>query len=315
MSMNNFLVSFNVVFPIFLLMAVGYIIRHINIIDALSVKKMNAVIFKLFLPMMIFKNVYESSIEDVFNKKLIVFSVVGVLAVIAALYIIVPVFEKDNLKRGVLIQAIFRSNFVIFGVPVTEALCGTGVTGSASVLIAIVVPLFNFFAVVTLEVFGGGKPDFKKIVKGIISNPLIISSVLGLLALFSGIRFPDVIETSIADIAKITTPLALIMLGASINFGAVGSNKWRLIIGVCSKLIIIPSILLPLAVFAFGFSGSELAILLAVFATPPAVSSFTMAQQMNADSDLAGLLVMFGTVACLVTMFMWIFVIKQAGLI
>jgi len=313
--MNNFLVSFNVVFPIFLLMAVGYIIRHINIIDALSVKKMNAVIFKLFLPMMIFKNVYESSIEDVFNKKLIVFSVVGVLAVIAALYIIVPVFEKDNLKRGVLIQAIFRSNFVIFGVPVTEALCGTGVTGSASVLIAIVVPLFNFFAVVTLEVFGGGKPDFKKIVKGIISNPLIISSVLGLLALFSGIRFPDVIETSIADIAKITTPLALIMLGASINFGAVGSNKWRLIIGVCSKLIIIPSILLPLAVFAFGFSGSELAILLAVFATPPAVSSFTMAQQMNADSDLAGLLVMFGTVACLVTMFMWIFVIKQAGLI
>ncbi len=311
--MNNFMVSFNVVFPIFLLMAVGYFITHINLIDEPCTKKMNAVVFKLLLPMMIFKNVYESNISDVFNKKLIVFSVVGVLAVIAVLYALVPLFEKDNLKRGVIIQAMFRSNFVIFGVPVTEALCGSGVTGSASVLIAIVVPLFNFFAVVTLEVFGGGKPDFKKIFKGIITNPLIVSSALGLIVLFSGIRFPAVIETSIADIAKITTPLALIMLGASINFGAIGANMWRLAIGVCTKLIIIPAIFIPLAVFGFGFTGNDLAILLAVFATPPAVSSFTMAQQMNADSDLAGLLVMFGTVLCLITMFMWIFIVKQAG--
>lgn len=313
--MGNFMTSFNVVFPIFAMMAIGYFIKNIKFIDDNTVKKNNALIFKLFLPMMLFKNVYESDISSVFNPKLIMFSLISSLIIIAVLFVIVPVFEKDNRKRGVLIQGMFRSNFVIFGVPVTEALCGSEVTGSAAVLVAIIVPVFNFFAVIALAVFDTKKTDFKSVLFNIIKNPLIIASAFGLGALLLGIRLPHVIEESVSYLAKVTTPLALMMLGASINFKRIGDNLVSMTCALLVKLVIIPLIFVGAGIFVFGFRGAELAILLALFATPPAVSSFTMAQQMGSDDELAGLLVMFGTSFCLITMFVWIYIIKTLGLI
>lgn len=280
-----------------------------------TVRQMNSVIFKVFLPLMIFKNVYESSISDVFSVKLALFVIICIFVIIALLFIIIPLIEKDRKKRGVLIQAIFRSNFVIFGVPVSEALCSGEISGTTALLVAIVVPIFNFMAVVTLEVFKGSKPKLSTVLKGIITNPLIIASAFGLAILFSGIKFPMIIEKSISSISSVTTPLALIMLGASINIKFISKNVKELVLGVLAKLVLIPAIVLPIAIYVMGFRGSDLAILLAIFATPAAVSSFTMAQQMGADDELAGQLVMFGTVFCVITMFLWIFIIKSLGFI
>ena len=313
--MQNFLISFNVVFPIFVMMAVGFLIKKIKLVNEVTVKQMNNVVFRVFLPLMIFKNVYESEIAEVFNLKIIVFAAATTVTVILLLFLIVPVFEKDNPKRGVLIQAIFRSNFVIFGIPVSEALCGVGATGTASVLIAITVPIFNFAAVITLETFRGGKPDFKKIVKGIVTNPLIIASCLGLLVTGAGLKFPSIIETSMSNVASVTTPLALIMLGASINFKTVGANLSRIISGLFARLILLPAIALGLGAYVFGFRGVEFAILISLFASPSAVSSFTMAQQMGGDDELAGQLVMFGTVASILTVFMWVLISVNLGLV
>jgi predicted permease len=162
-------------------------------------------------------------------------------------------------------------------------------------------------------VFHTNKPNFWKILKGIVTNPLIIASVLGLLATFTGLRFPHVIETSLKNVATVTTPLALIMLGASINLGTVGRNFWHIFAGVGARLILVPAVFLSLAVFVFGFRDNDLAILLALFGSPTAVSSFTMAQQMGGDDELAGQLVMFGTTACVITMFFWIYLFVQMG--
>lgn len=313
--MENFMISFNAVFPIALMMALGFFLKSIRLLSDATVKQFNAVVFKVFLPVMIFKNVYDSVLTEVFNAKLIIFSAVSVVVCIAILYIIIPLIEKDNAKRGVLIQAIFRSNFVIFGVPVTEALCGQASMGIASILIAIVIPIFNFSAVITLEVFKGKKPNFVKIVKGIITNPLIIGSVLGIVVNVIGLKFPTIIEKSIGNVSSITTPMALIMLGASINIKSIGKNVWYILGGVLSRLVIVPAICLAFAIFMFGFRGSELAVLLTLFASPAAVSSFTMAQQMGGDDELAGQLVMFGTIASIITMFLWIFVLVQTGLV
>ena len=313
--MSNFLISFNVVFPIALMMALGFFIKKIKLLNETSVKQMNNVVFRVFLPIMIFKNVYDSEVSEVFEPKLVIFAVVAVVCSILLIFAIVPIFEKQNSRRGVLIQAIFRSNFVIFGIPVTAALCGETVTGAASVLIAIIIPLFNFAAVISLEVFNGNKPNFLKILKGIATNPLIIASVLALLVNFIGIELPNVIEKSISNVSTVTTPLALIILGASINFSSVGKNALRITLGAAAKLLILPAICLSIAAFGFGFRGAELSILLSLFASPPAVSSFTMAQQMGGDDELACQLVMFGTVASIFTMFIWIFIIMQLRLI
>ena len=281
--MENLILSFNIVLPIFLILSLGYILKKLKILDELTTKNMNSINFKVFLPLLLFYNVYKTDLSVVFNPKLLIFSIISVILVFLLLFIIIPLLEKDNRKRGVIIQGIFRSNFVIFGVPVCEALFGQNATGVASMLIAIVVPLFNFLAVICLEIYRGGNINFKKIIKGIITNPLIIASIIGLFFIYFKIKLPTPIEKTINDISKIATPLAFILLGSSFTFSAFSLYIKQLSITILGKLIIVPGIVLYIAAL-LGFRNIELTCLLSVFASPTAVSSYTMAEQMDGDS-------------------------------
>lgn len=310
--MDNLILSFTVIMPIFIMMVLGYVLKEVKIFDIETIKKINKSIFKVFLPALIFYNVYTSEIADVFNFRLIIYSIISIIIIAVLAFTVIVFCEKDNAKRGVLIQGIFRSNFAIFGVPLSVSLYGDSIMGTASVMIAIVIPLFNILAVIVLETFRSGTISFKNIIKGIITNPLIIASIFGLLALFLDVKFPDFIDNTIRDISKVSTPLALIALGGSIDFKKVKCNIKQLIIGITGKLIIAPAITL-IGGILLGFRGPELAILISVSASPVAVSSFTMAQQMGGDIDLAAQLQMFGTTICIFTVFLWIFLLKQLG--
>ena len=312
--MENLILSFNIVLPIFLILSLGYILKKLKILDELTTKNMNSVNFKVFLPLLLFYNVYKTDLSVVFNPKLLIFSIISVILVFLLLFIIIPLLEKDNRKRGVIIQGIFRSNFVIFGVPVCEALFGQNATGVASMLIAIVVPLFNFLAVICLEIYRGGNINFKKIIKGIITNPLIIASIIGLFFIYFKIKLPTPIEKTINDISKIATPLAFILLGSSFTFSAFSVYIKQLSITLLGKLIIVPGIVLYIAAL-LGFRNIELTCLLSVFASPTAVSSYTMAEQMDGDSILAGQIVVLTSIISIITVFLWIFILKQFHLI
>lgn len=312
--MENLILSLNVVLPLFITMSLGYFLKYLNMFDNNTLDTMNNITFKSFLPMLLFYNIYKTNLQGVFNLKLMIFSATCVIALYLILYLIVPLIEKDNKKRGALLQGLFRSNFVIFGLPITESLFGSEKVGVAALLIAVIVPLFNILSVLALETFRGGKPDFRKISIGIIKNPLIIASCLGVLTLLLKIKIPTAIEKTISDVSKIATPLSLILLGASFKFDNIKKYIKQTTIAVVGKTILIPCIILPICIM-FGYRGVELSTLMIIFAAPTAISSFTMAQQMDSDSDLAGQIVVFTSAFCVVTVFMWIFVLKQSHLI
>ena len=312
--MNNLIFSINVILPLVIEMALGQILRMTDVIDGNTSKKMNSAIFKLFLPVLIFYNVYTSEIADVFNAKLILYAVLSIFILVGILAAAVPLFEKDKKKIGVIIQGIFRSNFVIFGVPLSIALSGNSISGTVSVLVACVIPTFNLLAVIVLESFKGDKPDFKKILLGIASNPLIISSILGFVFLFAKIKIYAPVESTLKGIAASATPLALIILGASIDIKKIRGNTKQIAAAVTGRLIVVPAIFLSLAAI-LGFRNGYLAILIALYASPGAVSSYPMASQMGADGELAAQIVMMQTCLCSVTVFLFIFILKHLGLI
>lgn len=312
--MENLILSLNVVLPLFITMSLGYFLKSLNMFDNNTLDTMNNITFKSFLPMLLFYNIYKTDLQGVFNLKLMIFSATCVIALYLILYLIVPLIEKDNKKRGALLQGLFRSNFVIFGLPITESLFGGEKVGVAALLIAVIVPLFNILSVIALETFRGGKPDFRKISIGIIKNPLIIASCLGILTLLLKIKIPTAIEKTISDVSKIATPLSLILLGASFKFDNIKKYLKQTTIAVVGKTILTPCIILPICIM-FGYRGVELSTLMIIFAAPTAISSFTMAQQMDSDSDLAGQIVVFTSAFCVVTVFMWIFILKQSHLI
>ena len=110
------------------------------------------------------------------------------------LCLIVPKVVKQENQQGVVIQGIFRSNYVIFGVAVVQNMYGVKSTTTAAILSAILVPMYNFLAVVALSILRRkrGRQTGRRLFLIIVKNPLIISSVLGIIFSLLGIRLPTV---------------------------------------------------------------------------------------------------------------------------
>lgn len=304
-KMDKLILSFTVVAPLVIMMLCGAALKKVNILNDNAIKSINKMLFRFLLPILIFYNVYMSDLSDLVHIKTAITGA-GVLAVcfITAI-ILVPLFEKDNRKRGVIIQGICRSNFVIFGIPLSVSICGESVLGRVAIAVAIVIPVINFFSVIALEIFRSSKPNIIKILKGIVTNPLIISSVLGLLTMVNPIRFPGFIETTMRDLSGITTPLALVMLGASVNLKAVKENKIQLALTLMGKLILVPAFGILVAKL-MHFDKTNLSVFISMFASPTAISSYIMAEQMDGDGELAAQIVAYGTVICIFTVFLWV---------
>ena len=159
--MENLIVAFNAVLPVMLCIMLGYFLARINMIKEELRKGLNSLCFKVFLPMYLFNSVYETDVSTAFNPGLMIFCCLGMIAWFAALMVVIPRMEQENPRRGVLIQAMFRSNFALFGLPMAETLCGAENMGPTNLLIGVCVPLVNILAVICLETFRGGKPSLK----------------------------------------------------------------------------------------------------------------------------------------------------------
>ena len=312
--MENFLLSANAVVPMFLLMAAGYAAREAGILDRGDVFRFNRVAFRVFLPCLLFMNIYESDLHAAANPRLILFAVAGVLLVFFAAFVGAKHLEPVENRRGVVAQGIFRSNFVIMGLPVAEALTGGENLGSVTLLIAVVVPLFNFLAVFVLEYFRGGKLKPREVLLEILKNPLVVSSLLGILFQLLPFRLPGLVESAISSLGRIATPLQLFLLGAFFRFDGMRERLLPTMVVTGVKLFVTPGLLLSAAAL-LGFRGVEFIALIGVFATPTAVNSFTMVQQMHCgDEELAGNIVVATSAVSMFSLFLWILLFRNLGL-
>ena len=310
--MESLLVCFRAVVPIFLMMALGYLAQRLGAIRREDVPRMNKIAFRFFLSITLFYSIYKSDISRAVQPKLLLFSVAAVLVEFALAAGFVLLTEKEPEKRGVKIQGLFRSNFVLIGLPLTEALAEGKDIGPVALLIAVVVPLFNAMAVVTLEAFRGNRPPVGKILGNILINPLIIASALGLLFLLTPLRLGTVLESTMRQISGVANPFMLFLLGAFFRFDGL-RRYWRDLLEVSiGRLVIIPGVFLT-AAWLLGFRGVAFAGLIPMLGSATAVSSFTMVQQLGGDDELAGDIVVITSALCVVTLFFWSFLFKTLG--
>ena len=293
----------------------GYFLTRIKLWDEHFVKIANNVCFKCLLPVLLFYNVATADIFEVFNLKLLIYSCLCAIILCGLLFLIVPIFVKDPKKRGVMIQGTFRSNFLLFGVPLSLSIGGEKGAVLAAVIASFYVPMINLLSVVSLYVFSEAEDkSIKKALLGIVKNPLIIGGISGLI--FSVIRnligfeLPTMIDTTLFNIKSAATPIAFLILGGDLKFGNMLKNIKYSIGSVLGKIVIIPAVMLVISAL-LGFNELEMAILIAVFATPNAVSSYAMARNYEADYDLAGEIITLGTLLSIVTMFIFITVARS----
>lgn len=214
--METLIFSANAVLPIILLVLLGWVLKKIGLFTKEFLRVGNKLTFKVLLPVLLFYNVYQIESFSEVNWPFVIYGVAAIFTIFVIATVICMFFTKDNARRGVLIQAMFRSNFALIGIPLATLLYGEDGAATASVLAAFCVPLFNILAVATLSVFhkddvndvaqivdttaqnpaeetnlsatSPTKTVFKvkKVLLGIATNPLIWGVVAGLIAL--GIR-------------------------------------------------------------------------------------------------------------------------------
>jgi len=336
---ENFGYAANAILPLVLVIAFGYMLRRCGFIGDTFIKNGYSLVFRVALPVYLFCSVYDVEQLSDIEWRLVLFAMLVVVLLFFIGLLLVLFFVPEQKQKGVVVQCAFRSNFAVVGLPLAEALGGAAGKTAVSVLMAVTIPVFNTLAVVALSVWSEGEGEkihLGKILKKVVTNPLILSVAAGVLVLavrhfipvndagqhvFTLERNLPFIFEAVRIIAKLSTPLALLVLGGQFSFGAVKGMARPIAVGTFARIVLAPTVGILLVVLCsrglnwFDVTAGGYAALVALFGSPVAVSSAIMAGEMGNDDILAGQLVVWTSVGSIFTVFAAVVILRSFGLL
>lgn len=316
--MSDFLFSLNVTLPIFLVMVLGYVLRRINLLNDNFVTVVNKFNFKVTLPAMLFYDMARVDIKAEFDVKFVLFCAIASSISFWGIWGLAKLFVKDDSIRGAFVQGSFRSSAAVMGLAFINNIYGASAMGPMMIIGA--VPLYNIYAVIvlTFEAEGSEKRDWKKIrdaALNILKNPIILSIALGVVFALLGIKLPTFADKTVASVATLATPLALVGLGAGFEGKKAIKKLAPTIWASMIKMVILPLVFLPIAAYVMDFSGEKMIAILIMLAAPTTPSCYIMAKNMKNDGVLTASIVVLTTMVAAFTMTGWIFLLKKLCLI
>ena len=318
--MENLAYSLNVVTPIFLLVIIGYILRRINWMSDRLADEGARLVFNLALPCSVFRSIMNSDISQTFNAKLVFTTVGAIVGIFAVLCLVVPKLMKSPSDAATIIQAIFRSNFLILGVPMARKMFGEAGMGPTTLLLAFAIPAFNVLAIVAFTLIANNDPSVgvgKRALNafvGVLKNPLFVGAVLGIIFSLMHLKLPVFLDEAVGDIGAMATPLALLTMGAKFDISKFKASISVTLIAAFCRIIVCPFVVVGIGIL-LGFRGYELVALYVLFSAPTAVSSYVMAKNMGGNGNLASQVVLVTTFFAMFTITFGIFLLKTFALI
>jgi predicted permease len=296
-------------------MTAGYIARQIRLVSDQFLSEANQFVFKLLLPLMLFQNILNAFHGDFANVSLIFTSIAGICIIVVLSLCIVPLFVKRRGQRGSMIQGIYRSNFMIYGIPLATGMYGQDAAISVALLLGVVTPLYNIIAVVLLSAFSETRTrrlSLWQMLRDVASNPLILGCVVGMIFGALRIEIPAAINKPIGELSAAAPALAMFLMGGEFRFRSLSNNVWKVLSATIARLVIIPLIAM-LVFIPMGYRSIDLSVLLCIFAAPTSVSSYIMACNMGCDGELSGQIVVLTTVCSSLSIFLFIFALRSFG--
>lgn len=310
---SSFVFSINVTLPIIILLCFGKLLGKYRILDETFSEKSMKLIFHLTLPLLLFFNIYNGKIEYSNQFALIFVAVVGTTILFITGEIVAAKFIAEKRERCTFVQAVFRGNNAILGLALCINAYGDVVYVPASIYSAIVVILFNVYGVITItRSLSGGKVNITRLLLNILKNPLIIAIILGLVMNYSAIALPRPIKITGQYLSNITLPLALLCIGASVQFKNMGSFSRVVIWGVIARLVIAPLFMVILAKL-IGMSGMELAIVFLMTTTPLATAAYAMVRAMGGNATTVANIIGITTVGAMPISSLGLVILMQLG--
>lgn len=328
--MKEILFSLNIVLPMAILLAMGYVFQRMGLMTREYIKTSNKLCFYVFLAASLFKNLYDSTLSS-FPYRMILFVVVMILLQFSASIVAGKQLSEKRNETGVIIQGTTRSNFAYVGIPLStmmfsDAALVAKTTSTVSMLSIVVIPLFNILAVTALTYFGSEKAEgkmFERTLRNLLRNPCILSVMAGVAVLLFRLAVPSAsflmrdrlpfLYKVLGYLAAMSTPFALILVGAGLDFSHSISNRKKLSVVVLLKTLIFPSVILFVAYLTGWFENTDFAALISLFGAPTAVASAVMATEMKGDGELANEIVVYTTLFSVFSLIVLIFILKTVG--
>lgn len=314
--MENLIFSLNATVPVFLMMVLGLVFRKLGWMDEEFAEKMNKFVFMVPLPVLVFEDLAVVDFQEVWDTRFVLFCFVVTLLSIG-ITTLVSFLWKDRSIRGEFIQVSYRSSAALLGVALIQNIYGDA--GMAPLMMIGSVPLYNVMAVIVLSLFheekrGLDREVMKKTLKGIVTNPIIIAIVAGLLWSAIRIPMPPIMEKVVKSVGGMATPMGLMAMGAAFDIKKAFAKAKPAAVGTFFKLIGLVAIFLPVAI-ALGFRGSELVAILVMLGSATTVSCFVMAKNMGHEGTLTSSVVMLTTLFSGFTLTGWIYILRSLMLI
>lgn len=311
---DNFLFSLSSALPIFFVMIIGYYLKRKSIINDPFVKAANMLVFNVALPVKIFSDVYNTSFEEYFDIRFVMFIIIGTVVSVIISWVTGALMVKDKNKLGAFIQGSFRGNFLYIGLSLMENVTGS-IGLKAPLVIALIIPLYNILAIVVLsflEVDRKSGVELRGVIRNIIGNPMIIAVTLGMLFSQFEMNLPLIMTRTMSYFEVVATPLALIAIGASFKFGNMRGNLKTALLASSLKLVVLPAIAVVCAI-AMGFEKEDVFLIYILFGVPTATISYVVTVVMKGDHDLASNIIMVSTLLSNVSMTLYVFIFKTIG--
>ncbi len=315
--MENLIFCLNATIPVFLLMLLGLFFRTIGIFKEDFVGAMNAFVFKIALPVLLFQELSTQDFSAIWDGHFVLFCfLVTVICVIFSGAC--SLFIKNKEARGEFTQASFRSSAALLGISFIQNIYGSA--GIAPMMIIGSVPLYNVMAVVLLECTRTDRPAkgarsalIRQTCIGILTNPIILGILAGLVWSACRIPQPVILSKTVRYLANLATPLGLMAMGASFHLKQAVTMLKPTIAATFFKLVLFCALFLPAAVH-LGFRGDRLISILVMLGSPTTVSCFIMAKSMGHDGTLSSGVVMMTTLLSAFTLTGWLYLLKMLGL-
>ena len=314
--LSNLVFCLNATIPIFLMMVVGYILKKIKFVDDASVSVMNRLVFKLFLPALLFSDLATQDFINIWDGRFVAFCfVITVISIVIAF--LLALLCRDKSQLGEIIQASYRSAAATLGIAFMSNIYDN--VAMVALMIIGSVPLYNIAAVIILTVTSpdrsrndGSAHLLKGALVSILKNPIILSVFAGLL--WSVLRLPQpvIMFKAVTYLGNVASPLALIVLGACFELSDIREKFKPIILSTFNKLILFCCIFLPVGIYA-GFRDEKIVALLIMLGSATTSSSFIMAKNMGHEGRISSSAVMLTTFLSSFTLTIWLFILKTLG--
>ncbi|OQX08733.1 MAG: transporter [Desulfobacteraceae bacterium IS3] len=294
------------VIPIFTLIALGWLARSKGFMPPEFLGPANRLVYYLAIPAMIFRSISKASLAGSFHFDVIAVTLLAVLLIFGIGWLSALIAHIGRRQIATFVQSAFHGNLGYIGLAVSYYYLGNEGLARAGILAGFVMIVQNLLAVSVLQFyaddisFGRGRLVLK-----IIGNPVIVSSIAGMLFSLTGAQMPLIMGRSLDILSGMSLPLALLLIGASLSFASARHHFGIVFFSTAAKLILLPGIGFFIYRF-FALPRQEYVPGLILLASPTATIVFIMAQEMSGDSDLAVSAISLSTLLSALTFSLWL---------